>query len=156
MLQNPHVMYAYEHTFSDRDVKIWLDRQTARYRRHGFGLWAACLKSTGEMVGQAGLAMQRVQEKEALEIGYLLKEKFWRRGYATEAALACREYAFGTLGQDKVHCIIKPDNTASKQVAERIGMHREREFLFRGYHGDVLHELYSVQKKRPASHSSLR
>ena len=35
MLQNPRVMYAYEHTFTDRDVQQWLDRQRARYRTDG-------------------------------------------------------------------------------------------------------------------------
>lgn len=46
ILQNPKVMYAYEHDFSDKDVQVWLDRQLARYNRYGFGLWAVVLKST--------------------------------------------------------------------------------------------------------------
>ena len=50
MLQDPAVMYAYEHCFTDQDVQEWLDRQLMRYRRDGFGLWAVVLKSTGQMV----------------------------------------------------------------------------------------------------------
>ena len=46
ILQNPRVMYAYEHDCSDKDVQVWLDRQLARYSRYGFGLWAVVLKST--------------------------------------------------------------------------------------------------------------
>lgn len=46
ILQNPKVMYAYEHDFSDDDVQIWLDRQINRYKKYGFGLWAIVLKNT--------------------------------------------------------------------------------------------------------------
>ena len=38
ILQDPQVMYAYEHEFTDDDVQAWLDRQQERYRRDGFGL----------------------------------------------------------------------------------------------------------------------
>ncbi|MFR6041568.1 MAG: GNAT family N-acetyltransferase [Dysosmobacter welbionis] len=44
MLQNPKVMYAYEHDFSNSDVQQWLDRQIGRYRDYGFGLWAVISK----------------------------------------------------------------------------------------------------------------
>ena len=57
ILQDPGVMYAYEHDFSDDDVQTWLDRQIGRYKAYGFGLWAIVLKTTGEMIGQAGLTM---------------------------------------------------------------------------------------------------
>ena len=91
ILQNPKVMYAYEHDFSDSDVQEWLDRQIERYKKHGFGLWAVILKNTGEMIGQAGLTIQTYKDKEVLEIGYLLKENFWHNGYASEAASGCKK-----------------------------------------------------------------
>ena len=80
ILQDPEVMYAYEHDFTDADVQAWLDRQRRRYARNGFGLWAVILKETDQMVGQAGLTMQPYQGGEVLEIGYLLKKRFWGRG----------------------------------------------------------------------------
>ena len=97
ILQNPNVMYAYEHDFTDTDVQIWLDRQRKRYETYGFGLWAVILKDTNEMIGQAGLTMQPYQGGEVLEIGYLLKKRFWGRGDAREAAAACKRYAFDTM-----------------------------------------------------------
>ena len=144
ILQNPKVMYAYEHDFSDKDVQVWLDRQLARYSRYGFGLWAVVLKSTGQMIGQAGLTMQPYKNTEVLEIGYLLKEQFWHCGYAREAAMGCKKYAFEKLKQEKVCSIIKADNLASIRVAESIGMHKEDEFITQYYNGDMLHFLYSV------------
>ena len=128
VLQDPEVMTAYEHSFSDRDVAEWLARQRERYRPGGFGLWAVVLPSTGEMVGQAGITWQDCEGQPVLEVGYLLKKRFWRRGYASEAARACRDYAFRVLGAEKVSSIIKTDNLASIRVAQRNGMRREKEF----------------------------
>ena len=58
MLQDRSVMYAYEHAFSDQEAWEWLRRQQARYRKDGFGLWAAVERTSGEMVGQCGLTWQ--------------------------------------------------------------------------------------------------
>lgn len=146
VLQDPEVMTAYEHSFSDRDVAEWLARQRERYRRDGFGLWAVVLRSTGEMVGQAGITWQDCEGQPVLEVGYLLKKRFWHQGYASEAAQACRDYAFRVLGAEKVSSIIKTDNLASIRVAQRNGMRREKEFTARYYNGPVPHYLYTVWK----------
>lgn len=146
ILQNPHVMYAYEHDSSDDDVQSWLDRQICRYEKYGFGLWTMILKSTGQMIGQAGLTIQHYNDTEVLEIGYHLKEEFWHMGYAQEAASGCKKYAFERLGADKVYSIIKFDNIASIKVAERIGMYKEDEFITQYYNGNMLHYLYSARR----------
>lgn len=146
ILQNSRVMYAYEHDFSDNDVQEWLDRQITRYKKYGFGLWAVILKSTDEMIGQAGLTMQPYKDTEVLEIGYLLKEIFWHHGYASEAANGCKKYAFEQLNRDKVYSIIKSDNYASMKVAKSMGMKKEDEFMTQYYNGKMLHYLYSVYK----------
>jgi RimJ/RimL family protein N-acetyltransferase len=146
ILQNPDVMYAYEHDFSDEDVQDWMNRQMDRYREYGFGLWAVILKDTNGMIGQAGLTMQPYKGENMLEIGYLLKRDFWHFGYAKEAAFACKTYAFENLNRDKVYSIIKADNVASIQVAEGIGMKKEDEFITRYYGGERLHFLYGVNK----------
>jgi RimJ/RimL family protein N-acetyltransferase len=146
MLQNPSVMYAYEHDFTDEDVQKWLDRQRMRYMKYGFGLWAMILKETGQMIGQAGLTMQPYKDKEVLEIGYLLKQNYWHFGYAREAAIACKNYAFKQLNKNKVYSIIKADNLPSIKVAESHGMTKEDEFITKYYNGDMLHYLYSAEK----------
>ncbi len=148
MLKNPNVMYAYGHCFTSQDVQTWLNRQLKRYQEDGFGLWAVVLKSSKTMIGQAGLTLQPFQQTRILEIGYLLKEAFWHYGYATEAALGCKKYAFEALGQSKVYSIIKVDNTPSIKVAKRLGMTLEDTFYAQYYNGPQLHALYSAT--RPA------
>ena len=54
ILQDPEVMYAYEHDFSEEDVRKWLSRQQARYRKDGFGLWAATCALPGRWWARPG------------------------------------------------------------------------------------------------------
>ncbi len=122
ILKDEETMYAYEGAFDDAEAQEWMDRQFARYETYGFGLWAAVLKESWEMIGQCGLTMQPWKDKELLEIGYLFQRQYWHKGYAVEAAKACKEYAFETLGADEVCSIIRDTNVASRNVAIRNGM----------------------------------
>ena len=79
ILQDEEVMYAYEGAFNDIEVQEWLDKQISRYQKWGFGLWAAILKESDEMIGQCGLSMQPWKDQEVLEIGYLFQRKYWHR-----------------------------------------------------------------------------
>jgi len=122
MLQDPEVMYAYEHAFPDQEAEEWLNRQIGRYHQDGVGLWAVIQKESDEMIGQCGLTMQDCDGREVMEVGYLFQKAYWHQGYATEAARACRDYAFETLGQTEVYSIIRENNQPSIRVAERNGM----------------------------------
>ncbi len=113
ILQDEAVMYAYEGAFSDEEARNWLNRQLRRYEEDGFGLWAVILKENGELIGQCGLTIQDIPDRQVVEIGYLFRRKYWHRGYATEAAKACREYAFHVLNVEEVFSIIRDTNTAS-------------------------------------------
>lgn len=150
ILQDSAVMYAYEHAFSDQEVQIWLDRQRRRYRDDGFGLWAAVLKKTGDMIGQCGITLQEWDGRQVPEIGYLFAKAYWRKGYAVEAAEACKNYAFDTLGYDRVYSIIRENNIASRKVAEKNGMTvcgAQNKF----YYGmDMPHVVYAAENPRAA------
>ena len=122
ILQDEETMYAYEGAFDDAEARDWLERQMARYKKWGFGLWAVVLKETGELIGQCGLTMQSWKDREVLEVGYLFRRAYWHQGYATEAARACKAYAFEVLKADEVCSIIRDTNTASWRVALRNGM----------------------------------
>lgn len=153
ILQDPEVMYAYQRAntdqvaFTDTEVQDWLNKQLGRYKQYGFGLWAVIDKNNSDFIGQVGLTMQNVEGKEELEIGYLLKQKFWHKGYATETAIACKEYAFNCLKKDRVVCIIRDNNYSSLRVAERIGMKFESKYVKRCYDLDMTHFVYSIKIK---------
>lgn len=146
IMQDPETMCAYEHAFTDAEVLNWLNRQIERYNQYGFGLWAVIDKKTNAFIGQVGLTYQNVEGKEELEIGYLLKRKYWHKGYATEAAIACKEYAFNCLNINRVVSIIRDNNFASQHVAEGVGMRIESKFVKHYYNMDMPHYVYVIEK----------
>lgn len=147
ILQDEEVMYAYEGAFSSQEVQEWLNRQILRYKKFGFGLWAAILKETNEMIGQCGLTMQPWKDQEVLEIGYLFQKLYWHKGYAFEAAQACKKYAFETLNADEVCSIIRDTNTASQNIALSNGMILADSSI-KTYKGvDMLHYRYIAVRK---------
>lgn len=122
IMAKPEVMYAWEHGFTPKDVRKWINRQLARYRKDGFGYFAVIQKANGTLIGQAGLMKSNINGNEAVELGYILDNQYWHNGYGIEAARACLEYAFGELGLKTVCCSIRPENGASVRVAEKLGM----------------------------------
>jgi ribosomal-protein-alanine N-acetyltransferase len=56
------------------------------------------------------------------ELGYDFRSHYWNQGYATEAAAAVRDYAFQTLQIPRLISLIRVGNSASRRVAEKIGM----------------------------------
>ncbi len=97
-------------------------RQQHRYARDGFGFWLAIEKATGRPVGQAGVLSHEVDGKSEIGLGYMLDRPFWGRGFATEAAVAGRDYVFDILGHSKLLCLVRPENEPSLAVALRLGM----------------------------------
>lgn len=146
ILQDEQTMYAYNGAFDAAGTQAWLDNQLARYAKYGFGLWAAVLKQSGEMIGQCGLTMQAWRGGEVLEVGYLFQRRYWHKGYATEAAIACKNYAFEVLGAQEVCSIIRDTNTPSQRVALRNGM-RPIDCAVKHYRGvDMPHTRYVIKK----------
>lgn len=148
ILCDKEVMYAYEHAFSREEAEAWLKNQLQRYQTYGFGLWAVILKRSGEMIGQCGLSMQHCEGEEVLEIGYLFKKAFWHQGYASEAAQACKRYAFDVLQEPRVYSIIRDTNLASQRVALRNGMRKEKQFIKHYFDMEMPHDVFVVERNK--------
>lgn len=146
ILKDAETMTAYEGPFDDAEVGVWLDRQLARYRTDGFGLWAVTLKETGAMIGQCGLTRQSIDGADVIEVGYLFNRAHWHRGYATEAAMACRDVAFETLAVDDLYAQVRDTNIASMNVAIRLGMTVRTRFI-KHYRGvDMPHFAFAISR----------
>ena len=106
-LHDPVAMTAYEGAFDDAESLAWLRRMQQRYADDGFGLWAVVLRETGAMIGQCGITRQFIDRDEVFEVGYLFARAHWHRGYAVEAAAACRDWAFDTLPIDDLYAKVR-------------------------------------------------
>jgi len=63
VLADSDIMQHYPYTFDEDRVRNWIQRNIDRYRVFGFGLWAVCLKETGEMIGDCELIMQLINSQ---------------------------------------------------------------------------------------------
>lgn len=124
-------------------AKIWIERQLKRYKSIGVGLCAIELKGTGELIGQCGLVWQFVDGIPKWEVGYHLLPRFWGNGYATEAAIACRDFCFENEMAETLISIIDPRNTRSIAVARRNGMCFWKETVFK----DALVHVYKIRRE---------
>jgi len=132
VIGDAETMQYYPRSFERKDAEEWVERNLKRYAEQGNGLYAVVLKSTCEVIGDCGLVQQNVEGISLLEVGYHLRRDQWGRGYATEAARACLDYAFRNMDADKVISLIRPENLPSRRVAERNGMRIERQITYFG------------------------
>lgn len=99
-----------------------------------YDLWPVEEIETGAVVGHCGLLDKEVEGREEVEINYIFHKNAWGKGYATEIGKALVEYAFTKKALPRLIALIKPDNQASARVAEKIGMHLEKEVIRPGGH----------------------
>jgi len=143
VLSDRETMRFYPAVLDRAGVSEWIARNRRRYETDGHGLWAMVLKSTGELVGDCGLAVQSVDDRNEVELGYHTRRDLWGQGLATEAARACREYGFKTLPVARLISLIRPENLPSRRVAEKNGMRVIKQVMWR----DLPHLIYAVDRK---------
>jgi RimJ/RimL family protein N-acetyltransferase len=110
----------------------FVDRIEASWLRHGYGLYAAESRMSGELLGFCGLSHHRALPGE-VEVGWRLARAAWGRGLATEAALVCRDLAFDRLGLDRLISVTIEANVRSSRVMEKLGMSRWRTLPFESW-----------------------
>lgn len=128
VLADKDIMKHYPYTFDENRVKNWIQRNIERYRILGFGLWAVCLKESGEMIGDCGLTMQVINQEIKPEIGYHIRADKQQKGYAKEAAIAVRDWTFSNTPFNIVYSYMKHTNEASAKTAMSYGCKQVDEF----------------------------
>jgi RimJ/RimL family protein N-acetyltransferase len=149
MLGDAEVMRFYPRVYTREDSWAWLVRQQRRYAEDGHGLWLVEDRPSGSPLGQVGLIKQEVDGRTETEIGYLVARAQWRRGIATEAAAALRDYTFTTLARARVISLIRADNLPSQGVARKLGMRHEKDVVWAG----LPHRVYAVERPSEAARS---
>ncbi len=128
VLDDSDIRQHYPYTFDEKRVRNWIEKNIERYRIFGFGLWAVCLKETGEMIGDCGLTMQNIGGVIKPEIGYHIRRNMQRKGYAREAASAVRDWTFENMPFNELFSYMKYTNEPSAKTAVSWGCHQVDEF----------------------------
>ncbi len=118
------VMEHFPKTLSKKEVEALITALKNHYVENGFTYYATEILATKEFIGMIGLAFQEYKTEftPAIDIGWRLKRTAWGKGYATEGAKRCLEYAFNELAIKKVISVCTIKNTNSEKVMKKIGM----------------------------------
>ena len=129
--------------FRPDEITARLQKEIENGRKYQVQYWPVFLLDSGEFAGCCGL---RPYTPGWYELGFHLRPKFWRQGYAAEAAAAAIQYAFDTLGAEGLFAGHNPHNTASKRVLERLGFRYVRD----EYYGPtgLYHPSYELRSNR--------
>jgi len=133
LLNTPAVMARLGGVKELHEIEAKHAKGMALYAQEGFSFLFMVEKATGEMVGHCGI--KRVDNPLAKnrgdhEVGWLVREDRWRRGYAEEAMHAVLDWAFGRVGAPHVVALTSEANVGSWKLMEKLGMVRRRDLDF--------------------------
>ncbi len=124
------VMKYYPRTLAWEETEGHYKRIKRHFEQYGFGLWALEERISGRFIGYVGFQWTNFKAEftPCIEIGWRLAKKYWRRGYATEAANACLDFGFRKLDLEEVYSFTAAINIPSEGVMNKIGMNKIGEF----------------------------
>jgi len=128
ILSDPVTMSFWPVSFSEGDTRRWISHSLQDHEEMGFGRRPIILKSSGEIVGDCGILRAEVAGETEYDLGYIIHHPFWGKGYASEAAEACKRHAVERLGIRRLVANMPVDHAASIRVAEKVGMRWEKIF----------------------------
>lgn len=153
MNSNPHVMKYFLKTLTEKESLEFYNRIQDEFSRCGYGLYAVEKKEDGAFMGYTGFHAFAfdVDFAPGVEIGWRLRYEDWNKGYATEAAKACLQYAKQHLPLQIIWSFTSLSNKSSERVMQKIGMQKIKEFLHPlvpGNHPLQAHLLYKITKNQ--------
>lgn len=153
---DPRVMEYFEKSLSRSESDLQVRTIQDHFCKHGFGLWAVESLESSRFIGIVGLWVPTFEAHfiPCIEIGWRLAVESWGRGFATEAAKACLEYAFRQLRAPEVVSYTVPHNLKSRAVMEKLGMKHQIDGDFdhpKIFEGHPLkrHVLYRIRSTQP-------
>lgn len=113
-------------------IRLEMTRFLKPHDRPDYAPLAVIERSTGKLIGDAGLMAWSIAGKPEVELSYTIRQDRWGQGYATEAAGAVRDWAYGTLGLTRLVALIRPENAPSIRIALKLGFLRDKTIELRG------------------------
>jgi ribosomal-protein-alanine N-acetyltransferase len=134
MDSNPMVhQYLWNKPLTDiNEVYQYIEKVRNQYLENNIGRFVVVLKETNELIGWAGLKYNTeiVNNKvDFYDIGYRLNEKFWGKGYASEASFAWLDYGFNVMKIKLMEAAAHTENIASNRILQKIGLEMTEQYL---------------------------
>ena len=98
------------------------------YAYYEYGMWVVIEKKTQKLIGRAGIESREGMPQNTVEIGYVIQKNKQQKGYATEVCQAIMQYAFQTLGKEKIIARVNPANSASIRLLQKLGFMKTDEY----------------------------
>ena len=144
IVSDSETMQHYPAPFDENKTKNWIAWNLENYQKYGFGLWAVVLKESGEFIGDCGITIQNIDSEMLPEIGYHIHKKYWRNGFAKEAARAVRDWVFQNTQYDKIYSYMKYTNVGSYATAMANGMKKVKEYP---YQKNGISYVYAIKRE---------
>ncbi len=124
--RDPKVMEFIGPLLTEDHTKAMMERSRESWKKRGYGRFAVEISESATTIGFIGLALTRIETHfaPAVEIGWRLATESWGSGYATEGALAVKDYALAELGLTEIVSFTSEVNLRSRRVMEKIGLRR--------------------------------
>ncbi len=135
MEQIPDVhKYLWQKPITDiSEVHDYIKMVQKQYSERGIGRFSTIIKETGELIGWTGIKFVNDHMENGntnfYDYGYRLNEKFWNKGYATEASIAWLNYGFKEMKINKMNAYTHAENGASNHVLQKVGMKFMEDYL---------------------------
>lgn len=147
LLSNKNVHRYFPRTLNIDESREFLAKIRKKYIEDGTSFWAVIRKGDRRFIGICGLLKQTIDGKDELEVGYRINDKYWGRGYGTEAAAGCMEYAKEVLKSKSVISLIREVNHPSIRVARKNGLIYEGDTLFMGFRHGIYRKRFGSEQK---------
>ncbi|WP_437186110.1 GNAT family N-acetyltransferase [Planctomicrobium sp. SH668] len=147
---DPEVMKFYPKVLDRSESLLFIEKQLQRYAQDGFALWLVLDRESQLPRGLVGIVRQLVEDRELIEVGWMIQRESWRQGFAKEAASACLEWAFRRLDVDRIFALIRPENLPSIAVAKSLQMQVEAKLV---NHFGFRHHAFYVTRENWESRS---
>lgn len=131
LLSDPAVMrFSLNGPYSKQQSMLFINQCILKSENNEPGLFAVIDKENNQLIGSCGFFPQKIQGKKELELGYRLLKNYWGKGFATEAAIAVKTYAFNVMRITRLISLIETQNNASVRVAEKNGFYLEKQLVY--------------------------
>ena len=124
------------------EAESWVKMVSSKWETQKLGFAGVFRPDTEELIGWCGLWV--LTESGEIEVGYAIKQEYWRKGYASEAAFEVLNYGFNELKLEKIVAVADPKNIGSINVMKKIGM---KFVKFGNFYGKELIQ-YGISKEQ--------